>query len=70
VDKNMMFGMMLTRVGRLLRPGLRCSFCRRRSDHVARLVAGASAYICDDCVSECVAVLEHHGGLTPAAPGN
>ena len=36
-----------------------------RSDKVARLVAGASAYICNDCVTECVAVLEQHGGLAP-----
>ena len=69
MDKDMTFGMTLARIGRLLRPGLRCSFCGRHSDKVARLVAGASAYICDDCVTECVAVLEHHGGLAPTAPG-
>ena len=69
VDKDMMFGMTLARIFRHIRPGLRCSFCGRHADKVARLVAGASAYICDDCVTECVAVLEHHGGITPAAPG-
>jgi hypothetical protein len=61
----MTLGMTLARIGRLVRPGLRCSFCRRHSDKVARLVGGASAYICDDCVTECVAVLELHGGLKP-----
>ena len=66
----MTFGMTLARIGLLIRPGLRCSFCGRRSDHVARLVAGASAYICDDCVTECVAVLEQNGGFAPTAPGN
>jgi hypothetical protein len=47
--------------------GLRCSFCGRRSDDVARLVAGASAHICDECITKCVAVLEQHGGFTPAS---
>jgi hypothetical protein len=27
---------------------------------VERLVAGASAHICDDCISKCLAVLERH----------
>jgi ATP-dependent Clp protease ATP-binding subunit ClpX len=44
-------------------PTLRCSFCRRTADEVARLVAGASGYICDACVMKCVAVLEEHGGI-------
>jgi ATP-dependent Clp protease ATP-binding subunit ClpX len=51
-----------------MRRGLRCSFCGRDAGEVARLVAGASAYICDDCVIKCVAVLDEHGGA-PAAPG-
>jgi hypothetical protein len=49
-------------------PGLRCSFCGRDADAVARLVAGASAHICDQCTTKCVAVLERHGGFLPAAP--
>lgn len=48
---------------------LRCSFCGRHAGDVARLVAGASAYICDDCIIKCVAVLEQHGGVGPTAPG-
>jgi hypothetical protein len=55
----------LTRIGRLFRPGLRCSFCGRRADQVERLVAGASAHICDACIAECLAVLERH----PVPPG-
>lgn len=37
--------------------GLRCSFCGKRADEVAKLVAGAlvsfkgRAYICDECVA-------------------
>jgi len=42
----------------------RCSFCRRDADAVERLVAGASAYICDACV----AILQREGGFTPPDP--
>jgi ClpX C4-type zinc finger len=69
VDKQMAFGRTLARIGDLLRPGLRCSFCRRRADDVTCLVAGASAYICDACVTKCVTVLEQQGGMAPTAPG-
>jgi hypothetical protein len=58
-------GSIAARIGRLLRPPLRCSFCRRPAEEVERLVAGASAYICDACVSKCVAVLEQHGASAP-----
>jgi hypothetical protein len=47
---------------------LRCSFCGRDADAVARLVAGASAHICDQCITKCVTVLEQHGGFLPVAP--
>jgi ATP-dependent Clp protease ATP-binding subunit ClpX len=30
---------------------LRCSFCRRSENEVAKLVAGPGVYICDECVS-------------------
>ena len=29
---------------------LRCSFCGKSEDQVKKLVAGAKAYICDECV--------------------
>jgi len=44
---------------------LRCSFCRRSAVEVDRLVAGASAYICDTCIAECVAILQDNGGFEP-----
>ncbi len=44
---------------------LRCSFCRSRADDVERLVGGASGYICDACVAQCVAVLEQHKNVAP-----
>jgi hypothetical protein len=52
---------------RRLRPHLRYSFGGREADHVGRLVAGASAHICDECITKCVAVLEQHGGFVAAA---
>ena len=51
------------KVFRRFMPRLRCSFCRRSADEVERLVSGARAYICDACITECLAVLEKHGGL-------
>jgi ATP-dependent Clp protease ATP-binding subunit ClpX len=54
---------------RMLRRRLRCSFCGRTHDEVTRLVAGASAHICDRCIEKCVGVLEANGGWTrPAQP--
>jgi ATP-dependent Clp protease ATP-binding subunit ClpX len=47
------------------RGGLRCSFCRRDAVEVDRLVAGASAYICDTCIAGCVAILQDNGGFEP-----
>jgi ATP-dependent protease Clp ATPase subunit len=29
---------------------LRCSFCKKSEDEVAKLVAGPDVYICDECV--------------------
>ena len=62
---------LLAWVGGVVRPrAMRCAFCRRRAEDVSRLVGGASAYICDECVFKCVAVLEQHGGMAPPAPAN
>jgi len=58
------------KIARRFAPKLRCSFCRRSADQVDRLVSGASAYICDACIAECVAVLDKHGGCGPARPGH
>jgi ClpX C4-type zinc finger protein len=66
VDKHMSLGTTLARIGRFVRPPLRCSFCGSSADDVQYLVAGASAHICDACIIKCVAVLEQHGA--PFAP--
>jgi ATP-dependent protease Clp ATPase subunit len=48
---------------------LRCSFCRRSNKDVAKLVAGASGYICDRCAHEAVRIMETPPvTTTPGAP--
>jgi ATP-dependent Clp protease ATP-binding subunit ClpX len=50
---------------------IRCSFCGRGQDEVARLVSGPSVYICSECVKLCNDILE--GELEreqPVAAGN
>lgn len=37
---------------------LRCSFCNKDRGKVSKLIAGASAYICDECVTLCNDVLK------------
>jgi hypothetical protein len=41
---------------------------RRPPIGLKRLVAGVSGYICDECVTKCVAVLKQHGGFPPTFP--
>ncbi len=40
-----------------LAPPLFCTFCRRSSDEVAKLLAGPGVYICDACVGCCNEIL-------------
>jgi hypothetical protein len=35
-----------------------CSFCSKTSGEVARLIAGPSSYICNECVSLCWEILD------------
>jgi ATP-dependent Clp protease ATP-binding subunit ClpX len=58
------------KIARRLSNRLRCSFCGRSADEVNRLVSGGSAYICDACIAECVAVLDKHGGFASNKPGH
>jgi ATP-dependent Clp protease ATP-binding subunit ClpX len=37
---------------------LHCSFCGKSEKEVAKLMAGAKAYICDACVGVCNGILE------------
>jgi ATP-dependent Clp protease ATP-binding subunit ClpX len=47
---------------------IRCSFCGRGQEEVARLVSGPSVYICSECVRLCNDILEGEG--EPALPMN
>jgi len=50
---------------------LRCSFCHKSQDAVAKLISSPSdyprAYICDECVAVCNSILEDDRTTTPAA---
>jgi ATP-dependent Clp protease ATP-binding subunit ClpX len=37
---------------------LRCSFCNRPQDQVRRLIAGPNVYICNDCIKQCLELLD------------
>jgi len=38
-------------------PMLRCSFCNKSRDQVAKLIAGPQVYICDECIALCNEIL-------------
>jgi ATP-dependent Clp protease ATP-binding subunit ClpX len=37
---------------------IKCSFCGRGQDEVAKLVSGPSVYICNECIKLCNDILE------------
>ena len=37
---------------------IKCSFCGRGQDEVAKLVSGPSVYICNECIRLCSDILE------------
>jgi ATP-dependent Clp protease ATP-binding subunit ClpX len=39
----------------------RCSFCGKDEDQVAKLIAGPSVFICDECVGLCREILAENG---------
>jgi ATP-dependent protease Clp ATPase subunit len=45
---------------------LKCSFCEKRHDEVAKLVSGRRAYICGDCIAIASEVVRVSG--SPRAP--
>jgi len=38
-----------------------CSFCGKTADQIRRMLAGPSAFICDECIDVCVDVLLAEG---------
>ena len=41
---------------------LRCSFCRKTEEHVKKLLAGPTVYICNECVDLCQDILSEDWG--------
>jgi ATP-dependent Clp protease ATP-binding subunit ClpX len=50
------------------KPKLFCSFCRKASDSVAKLIAGPGVFICNECVGLCVDIIATQPP-DPGAPG-
>lgn len=46
------------------RENLRCSFCGKRREHVANLIAGPGVYICVECVDLCNDIIGHEDKAT------
>jgi ATP-dependent Clp protease ATP-binding subunit ClpX len=38
-----------------------CSFCGKNQNEVKIIVSGPAVYICNECVSVCVDIIEQHG---------
>ena len=45
---------------------IRCSFCQKLAPEVDKLISGPGIYICNQCVSACVEILEQK----PPTPGD
>src|SRR5499427_7233661 len=45
---------------------LRCSFCGKSPEEVQRLIAGPTAYICDECIDLCNEMLHEEGVAAPS----
>ena len=43
---------------------LYCSFCGKNQNEVKKLVAGPTAYICDECIELCRCIVEEDGDLS------
>src|SRR5712671_6849499 len=44
---------------------LRCSFCGKSQEDVQKLIAGPTAYICDECIDLCNDILREEGVAEP-----
>ncbi len=42
---------------------LKCSFCSKTEDQVAKLVAGPRVYICDECVNIAAKLMKGETGI-------
>ncbi len=44
---------------------LNCSFCSKSKDQIAKLIAGPTVYICNECIDICNDVLSHDSQVKP-----
>ncbi|MCR4772337.1 MAG: ATP-dependent Clp protease ATP-binding subunit ClpX [Oscillospiraceae bacterium] len=51
------------------RKPVRCSFCGKSQDEVKRIIAGKGAFICDECVSLCLELMEDDINVAVKSPG-
>ncbi|MBP1758174.1 MAG: ATP-dependent protease ATP-binding subunit ClpX [Firmicutes bacterium] len=49
------------------RKSVRCSFCGKHQEQVARIIAGPGAYICNECVHLCMNILDDMSGTDDQA---
>jgi ATP-dependent Clp protease ATP-binding subunit ClpX len=47
---------------------LHCSFCGKSEDQVKKLVAGAKAYICDECLAKADKIMKKSAEDTNTPP--
>lgn len=48
---------------------LRCSFCGKRQSEVAKLIAGPTVYICNECVVLCMEIVDADTTASPTTEG-
>ena len=47
-----------------------CSFCGKNQNEVLKLVAGPTAYICDECIELCRCIVEEEAETSPKEDSN
>lgn len=54
---------------RRAKPKMFCSFCRKASDSVGKLIAGPGVFICNECVCLCADIIaKHPSSPNPSGP--
>ena len=52
----------------MARDTIRCSFCNKRQEQVARIIAGPGVYICNECVALCNDIILEDATVAPRSP--
>ena len=59
--------MIKTRIRTRDEPALRCSFCNKAQAKVRKLIAGPTAFICDECIQVCNDIIRADNESSPTA---